>query len=110
MTSDEEKNLKHIVERSVQLQQEIDERKEEMKELSEAAWEKCGVRPKVIKQCVKESGWDEIERVAQRQLEESLDQCRKALGLLADLPLGEHAQERERKKKSPAKRHLESVN
>jgi len=101
MTRDEEKKLEHIVERCLVLKGQIDTAKEEIKELEEAAWEKCGVKPKVIKQLVKEKGWNEIERMAQRQLEESLDECRKALGMLADLPLGEHAVER--KQKQPKK-------
>jgi hypothetical protein len=102
MTRDEEKKLEHIVERSGVLQAQIDQAKEEMKELADSAWEKCGVKPKVIKQLVKEKGWNEIERMAQHQLEESLDECRKALGMLADLPLGEHAVER-KKKQQPKK-------
>lgn len=97
MTRDEEKKLEHIVDRCVLLKGEIDERKEEIKELEESAWEKCAVRPKAIKQLVKEKGWDEVQRMEQRQHEESLDQCRKALGMLADLPLGEHAVERKKK-------------
>lgn len=108
MTKDETKKLEHIVDRSYLLQTQIDERKEEQKELAEAAWEKCGVKPKVIKQLVKEKGWDEIKRTAQRLLEESLDECRTALGMLADLPLGEHAVER-KKKSGAAKRQLETV-
>lgn len=105
MNRDEEKKLEHIVERCLFLKGEVEQRKEEIKELEEAAWEKCGVKPKVIKQLVKEKGWNEIERMAQRQLEESLDSCRKALGLLADLPLGEHAVERT--KKQQKKKQLE---
>lgn len=110
MTKDEEKKLEYIVDRCVRLREEIDERKAEIKELEDSAWEKCEQRPKVIKQLVKEKGWNEVERMAQRQLEESLDQCRKALGLLADLPLGEHAIARADKKKKGAGKHLESVN
>lgn len=111
MNKDEEKKLEHIVDRCRLLQDEMDERKEEIKELCESAWEKCEVKPKVIKQLVKEKGWNEVDRMAQRQLEESLDQCRKALGLLADLPLGEHAIARqERKRKKSATKQLESVN
>jgi len=97
MTRDEEKKLGHIVDRCVVLQAQIDQAKEEQKELGDAAWDKCGVKPKVIKQMVKEKGWSETQRMEQRLLEESLDQCRKALGLLADLPLGEHAVERKKK-------------
>ena len=98
MTRDQEKALTYIVDRMHKLQGEIDERKEEMKELADSAWEKCEVKAKVIKQLAKEKGWDEVKRMAQRQAEESLDQCRKALGMLADLPLGEHAQERQKKR------------
>lgn len=52
----------------------------------------------VIKQLAKEKNMDECERRGQRQFEETMDQCRAALGLLADTPLGHHAQERQIKK------------
>ena len=98
MHTDRQKQLQHIVDRYHTLKGEIAELKEEMKELENAAWEKCEVKAKVIRQLVKEMDWDETRRMGQRQLEESLDQCRNALGMLADLPLGEHAQARQRKK------------
>jgi hypothetical protein len=94
MTDDEKKNLMHIVERHYLLATDIQERKWEQKELEDAAWEKAGTRPKVIRQLSKEQAFDAVKREAQRQYEESLDSCRSALGMLADLPLGEHAMER----------------
>src|SRR5262245_52148411 len=107
LTTDEKKKLKHIVDECRKLEDEIEAAKEKQKELQNAAWEKCGMRPNVIKQLVKEQGWDEVKRMAQRQLEDSLDCCRQALGLLADLPLGEHAIARaEAKKKAKAASNL----
>ena len=44
---------------------------------------------KVLRQLAKETAWTELERLAQRQLEDRLDQCRAALGLLGDTPPGE---------------------
>lgn len=91
MTDDEKKHLTHIVQRHSELAREIQERKWEQKELEASAWEKCGQKPKVVKQLSKESGWDAVKREEQRQFEEAVDQCRSALGMLADLPLGEAA-------------------
>lgn len=104
MTKDEKKALDHIVKRLSELKRQRDQIKEEEKDLLESAFEKTGVQKKAIKQLAKESDWDEVQRMAQRTLEEDLDRGRHALGLLADTPLGEHAQERLRK------RHVESVN
>jgi hypothetical protein len=62
------------------------------KEIADAAWDKYGIKAKVVRQLAKESAWDAVQREERRQLEESLDECRAALGMLADLPLGEAAQ------------------
>ena len=91
MTSEETKKLQHIVERYAQLATEIAAAREEQKELAATAWETCGVPAKVLRQLAKETAWTELERLAQRQLEDRLDQCRAALGLLGDTPLGEGA-------------------
>jgi hypothetical protein len=98
MTKDEEKALKHITKRLRELSAQRDQIKEEEKDLLETAFEKTGIQKKAIKQLVKEMDWDEVERMAQRTLEEELDRGRHALGLLADTPLGEHAMERLRRK------------
>jgi uncharacterized protein (UPF0335 family) len=101
----DKKKLSAIVERVAQLQASKKTYDEEIKELCEEAKEKLGVQAKVVKQLAKETNWNEIERMAQRQLEEELDSCRNALGLLADLPLGEHAQERVKKKREKELAH-----
>jgi hypothetical protein len=103
LTADETKKLKHIVKRSRELHDQKKEIAKELKELETAAWEKCEVKPKVLRKAIKESGYSETELIEQRYLEESLDQVRSALGLFADLPLGEHAVARaERRKKEKA--------
>ena len=94
MTSEETKKLQHIVERYAQLSAEIAAAREEQKELAATAWEPCEVPAKVLRQLAKEMSWTELERLAQRQLEERLDQCRAALGLLRETPLGEGALQR----------------
>jgi len=91
MTEDEKKALLHIVKRYAELNDGKKAISDEQKELAEAAWEKCGVQAKAIKRLAREFDWDNIERLAQKQLEESLDECRHALGILADTPLGEAA-------------------
>jgi uncharacterized protein (UPF0335 family) len=95
MTPGERTALTQIVERTKAINAEVQALKWEAKELAESAWDKAGVRPKVVKQLAKEAAWDQVKREEQRQHEEALDQCRAALGLLADLPLGQAAQERE---------------
>lgn len=94
MTSDETKNLTHIVGRYAELNREIQERKWEQKELADSAWEKTGVKPKVVRQLAKEQAWDAVKREEQRQYEEALDECRSKLGMLADTPLGQAEIER----------------
>lgn len=92
MNNTERDHLTRIVERLKAINADVQSLKWEAKELADSAWEKAGVRPKVVKQLAKESAWDQVQREAQRQHEEALDTCRAALGLLADLPLGEAAQ------------------
>jgi hypothetical protein len=93
MTPQEKQHLTRIVERQKAINAEVQALKWEAKELAESAWDKCGVRPKTIKQLAKEAAWDEVQREEQRQHEESLDECRAALGLLASTPLGQAAQQ-----------------
>jgi hypothetical protein len=92
MTPQEKQHLTRIIERHKAINAEVQALKWEAKELAESAWDKCGVRPKVVKQLAKEAAWDVVQREEQRQHEESLDACRAALGLLADTPLGQAAQ------------------
>jgi hypothetical protein len=91
MTPQEKQHLTRIVERTKAINAQVQELKWEAKELADSAWDKCGVKPKVVKQLAKEAAWDQVQREERRQFEESLDQCRTALGLLADLPLGQAA-------------------
>jgi hypothetical protein len=93
MTPQEKQHLTRIVERHKAINAQIQDLKWEAKELAESAWDKCGVRPKVVKQLAKEAAWDNVQREEQRQHEESLDDCRAALGLLAETPLGQAAQQ-----------------
>lgn len=92
MTPDEKKKLQHIVERYAELNGDIKTAREEQKELADSAWEACGIKPKVVKQLAKEKDWTEVERMERRQFEESLDDCRAALGMLLDTPLGDAAE------------------
>jgi len=85
--------LSYIVGRHAELNSQIKEMKFEQKELEDSAWEKADCKPRVVKQLSKEQAWNAVKREEQKQYEESLDSCRSALGMLADLPLGEHAME-----------------
>jgi hypothetical protein len=91
VTPGEKQQLTRIVERTKAINAQVQELKWEAKEIAESAWDKCGVKPKVVKQLAKEAAWDQVQREERRQFEESLDECRAALGLLADLPLGQAA-------------------
>ena len=91
MNTDEKNNLTHIVNRYAELNRQQQEAKWEQKELADSAWDKAGVKAKVVKQLAKEQAWDAVQRETQRQHEESLDECRSALGMLLDTPLGESA-------------------
>lgn len=96
-TEPQKKALDEAITKLARLEDEKKMLADDIKELTAGtvdSFREHGVTAKVVKQLVKERGYDEIERMAQRQAEETLDQCRHALGLLADLPLGEHAQQR----------------
>jgi hypothetical protein len=93
--------LEHIVQRFAALNDEIKAAQDEQKELGQAAFDDRLIHVaavqdarKVLKRLAKERDWDEIKRMAQAQLEQALDECRAALGLLADTPLGQAAQQR----------------
>ena len=88
MNTEDKKKLEHIVERVAELERQKKELGEEVKELCDEAKGKLGVSVKATKQLAKEKNMDEIERLGQRLLEEEIDNCRAALGMIADLPLG----------------------
>ncbi|HWE19672.1 MAG TPA: hypothetical protein VG758_21225 [Hyphomicrobiaceae bacterium] len=91
MTPGEKQRLVGDVERIKVLNAEIQSAKWTIKEIADAAWDAYGVKGKVVKQLAKEAAWDQVQREERRQFEGSLDECRAALGLLADLPLGQAA-------------------
>jgi hypothetical protein len=84
--------LTRDVQRIAEINAKVQELKWQGKEIADAAWDKYGIKAKVVRQLAKESAWDAVQREERRQHEESLDECRAALGMLADLPLGEAAQ------------------
>jgi hypothetical protein len=92
MTPNERTALTEIVSDVKALNAKIHELKREAKERADEAWDACGVKTKVVYQLAREAAWDDVKRTEQRQYEEALDECRAALGLLADTPLGEAAQ------------------
>jgi hypothetical protein len=92
LNTDEKKKLSSIVDEVAGMLSGIKDTQEQIKELCVAAAEKCNVQAKVVKHLAKEKNFNEEERLKQRQYEEEVDSCRVALGLLADTPLGEHAQ------------------
>jgi hypothetical protein len=74
----------------------------EINEIADAAFEAGHIRGvpnaaaarKVLKRLAKDSIATDVEREEQRLIEEAIDECRAALGLLADTPLGQAAQQR----------------
>jgi len=93
MLAEEKSKLSKIVNRAVEINAKVQALKWELKELADSAWKACGVKAKTIKQLAKEAAWDDVQRDEQRLLEEKLDECRLALGMLKDLPLGQAAAE-----------------
>jgi hypothetical protein len=98
MTEDDTNRLKHIVERYAELATEVDGYKDdakqcadEQKDLAAVASERLGLDGKALKQLVAEFRMGAEERDVIRQREAKLDECRLALGLLADTPLGQAA-------------------
>lgn len=73
-------------------------------ELEETAWEDCGVKPDVLRQLAKESAWDDTKRAKNRHKQQSLQVCREALGILADLPLGQAELSRVEAEKAQSKK------
>lgn len=91
--------LAPVVMRIARLNADIQAAKFEINEIADDAYNNDLVRAasvsmarKVVKQLAKESAWDQVQREEQRQLEEAIDECRAALGMLADLPLGQAVQ------------------
>lgn len=101
MTKDEKKRLQSYIDRIAQLRTNKKELDDEINELVAEANEQTGINKRVIKQLAKERNWSEVERGENQLIEESLDECRHALGMLLDTPLGEAA---------VGKSHLEVVN
>jgi len=90
MLSDKTK-LKQAINQIAQLQTEKKSKDDEINEAVALAAEKFELNKRTIKALAKDTRSNEMERAERRLQEEELDQCRAALGLLADLPLGEAA-------------------
>ncbi|MEO0943217.1 MAG: hypothetical protein AAFY06_00045 [Pseudomonadota bacterium] len=93
MNKDDKKRLTHAVKRLAEINAERKELNAEAKEIRDAAKESMELSPKVLTQLAKEQAFTPHERDAQLALEEALDNCRSALGMLSDTPLGEAAME-----------------
>lgn len=92
MNQSERQALNDYAQRVAALERQKKEIADDIKAICDNCKDTTGTRPKVLKQLAKEINWTEIERMDQWMLEEELDECRSALGLLADTPLGEAAQ------------------
>jgi hypothetical protein len=99
MRTEQNPKLAQAVERIVKLTARSKEIGFEINEVADAAYEAGLVRVpnapaarKVLKRLAKDSIASDVEREEQRLIEETIDECRAALGLLADLPLGQAAQ------------------
>jgi hypothetical protein len=98
MIDDDKQRLQHIVQTYAALCGEVEGYKDsirgcadEQKELATAASERLGLDAKALKQLVAEFRMGAEDRDLIRQREAKLDECRHALGLLADTPLGQAA-------------------
>jgi len=93
MTTGHNSQLKSIVERVVQLEEEKKERGDSIKEIMEEA-KSNGHDVKAIKALVKISMETADQRAKRLTYEEILETYKSALGMLYDLPLGQAATER----------------
>ena len=100
MNQTEKKQLESYTERVAKLLEEKREIDDEIKELIAEASEKLGLRKGNIRKAAKEWNLSELDRADRRQVEEEMHEIRSALGLLADLPLGEAAMDATGKKTS----------
>lgn len=98
MNQQERQALNDFAQRVANLERQKKEIADDIKDICEECKGQTGTRPKVLKQLAKELNWTQVERMDQHMLEEELDACRSALGLLADTPLGEAAQDKTRRR------------
>lgn len=99
MRTDQSPELARAVQRIAKLNSQAKDIGFEIHQIADQVFDKGLVRApnhagarKILKRLAKDSALDELEREELRLIEESIDECRAALGLLADLPLGEAAQ------------------
>lgn len=99
MNKDEKKDLDSATERIAALMNDKKEIDDEIAEIVAECAEKTGLRKGNIRKAARERNMDDLERADRRLVEEEMDQIRHALGILADLPLGEAAVEAGTKKR-----------
>lgn len=97
MNKDEKKQLDSYTERIAKLFNDRKEIDDEIAELTAEAAEKLNLRKGNIRKAAKERNMDDLDRADIRQREDELSEIRHALGILADLPLGEAAEASARK-------------
>ncbi len=93
MNAEQKEKLTYIVETVASYEREKKEINERIKEICAEAEEKHQLHPKTVKRLAKEHNMDEAEREEQRVIEHQIEECRLALGWLADTPLGASAVE-----------------
>lgn len=86
-------DLKALVERIENVQQRLDDDKQDMSDLYAEAKSK-GYNDKAVKAVLKERAMDEPKRKKAKQLEEDIELYKLRLGMLSDLPLGQAAIDR----------------
>lgn len=94
MNKDDKKKLSAYAERVARLLTDKKEIDKEINEVLAEAAEKLQLQKGNIRKAAKELNLDAAERADKRAAEEEMEQIRHALGLLADTPLGQAAQEK----------------
>lgn len=85
--TEEGKKLKYIVDEVAKREEEIKGLREEIKDLKNAAPERCGISAKTVTQMVRELAFSDADRKARLVLEQEIDQARHALDMQLDMPL-----------------------
>lgn len=106
ITQDEKKKLKSFIDRISRLKVQKKDLDDEINELTADAADKMGLRKSTIKALAKRNRMSEIERQEADLLQEELEQCQHALGMLAGTPLGDAAEESTKKGTSKKVRKL----
>jgi len=92
MSPDHKKALKKYLPEIAKHMADIKETQVTVREIVAIVADKTEMSTKAIRKAAKDLNLSDLERQDQRLVEDQLDECRSALGILADTPLGDAAE------------------